>query len=334
MTTKNPLPKAATRDRLPGSSLSVMDVLRRFGTVIAFVLIVVYFAGSTNGALISSGNIAAILNQAAVVGTMALGLTVCLVLGQLDLSIGYVATLSGLVVTGLQSQQGLSPLVSIPVALAVAALIGLVNGVVVTWLKVNALLATLAMGAIIGGVISWYTITPFTTGIADEFVAFGQTRWGFLPAPAVVLIATAVVLWVFLQQTPTGRRMYALGGNPEAARNAGVRIARLQIVAFVISGLCSGIAGILLAAQLGSGQPTGAVGLLLGAFSAAFLGASTWRDGEFHIGGTILGVLVIGVVFSGLALTDAQYYLKDIVTGAILILAVGSANLLRVRSTR
>ncbi|HWM35289.1 MAG TPA: ABC transporter permease [Pseudolysinimonas sp.] len=334
MTTKNAMPKGAMRHRLPGSRLSVLDVLRRFGTVIAFVLIVVYFAGSTNGALISSGNIAAILNQAAVVGTMALGLTVCLVLGQLDLSIGYVATLSGLVVTGLQSQQGLPPLVSIPVALAVAALIGLVNGVVVTWLKVNALLATLAMGAIIGGVISWYTITPFTTGIADDFVAFGQTRWGFLPAPAVVLIATAVVLWVFLQQTPTGRRMYALGGNPEAARNAGVRIARLQIVAFVISGLCSGIAGILLSAQLGSGQPTGAVGLLLGAFSAAFLGASTWRDGEFHIGGTILGVLVIGVVFSGLALTDAQYYLKDIVTGAILILAVGSANLLRVRSTR
>jgi ribose transport system permease protein len=317
-----------------GTKFAIFTVFRRFGTVIAFALIVAYFYSSTNGDLLSTGNVAAILNQASVVGTMALGLTVCLVLGQLDLSIGYVATLSGLVVTGLMSEQGLSTFVAIAAALAISAFIGLVNGVVVTLLKVNALLATLAMGSVIGGVISWYTIAPFTSGISDGFISFGQKTWSFMPAPAVVLLGTALILWLFLQQTPTGRRMYALGGNPEAARNAGVRVIQLQILAFAISGLCAGIAGILLSAQLGSGQPTGAIGLLLGAFSAAFLGASTWREGEFHIGGTLLGVLIIGVVFSGLALTDAQYYLKDIVTGAILILAVGSANLLGDRAAR
>jgi ribose transport system permease protein len=311
----------------------VKEVLERFGTVIALVVMIVYFAIATSGDMVTSQNIAAILNQIAVLGVLAIGLTVCLVLGQFDLSIGWTASLAGMVATGLMSQHGTPMLVAVAAAVGVGALVGLVNGLIVTVLRVNALLATLAVGSVISGLINWYSISPFTSGIAPSFKSIGQDKVIGIPNAAIVLAVIGIGLWVFLQQTAGGRRMYAIGGNEEAARVAGVNIRRVQLLAFVICGVCAAVSGLLLAAQLGSGQPTGAVGLMLSAFAGAFLGSATWREGEFHVGGTIVGVLILGVVFSGLALTDAAYYLKDIITGAILVIAVGAASVMRARTT-
>jgi ribose transport system permease protein len=323
-------PDVASGDRTaPSGTSAAIDVVRRFGTVVALAGLVLYFALATSGQILTSGSIAAILNQVTVVGILSLGLTVCLVLGQFDLSIGWTASLGGVVATGLMSENGFPAWLAVILALAAGALVGLVNGLVVTYLRVNAFLATLAMGSVLSGVISWYTISPFTANLSERFLTFGLKEVLGVPLPALVLFVLAVVLWVFLQQTASGRRMYALGGNAEAARIAGVRVKRLQIAAFVICSTCASLAGVLLAAQLGSGQPNGATGLLLGAFAAAFLGASTWRDGEFHIGGTVVGMLIMGVLFSGLALTDAKYFLKDVITGSILVLAVGGASLLK-----
>lgn len=313
---------------------SVVAALPRFGTVIVLVLMVAYFAIATSGAIVTTQNIQSILNQISVLGVLSLGLTVCLVLGQFDLSIGWTASLAGMVSTGLMSQHGTPMLIAVLAAIGVGLVVGLVNGLIVTVLRVNALLATLAVGSVISGIINWYSISPFTDGISQSFKDLGQNKVLGVPGPAIVLILLAIGLWTFLQQTAGGRRMYAIGGNEEAARVAGVRIRAMQVLAFVICGVCASISGILLAAQLGSGQPTGAVGLMLSAFAGAFLGSATWREGEFHIGGTIIGVLILGVIFSGLSLTDAAYYFKDITTGVILVLAVGSAAVLRTRSAR
>jgi len=302
----------------------------RFGSVIVLVLLIIYFAIATRGNMLQLGNVTSILNQIAVLGVLSLGLTVCLIIGQFDLSIGWNASLSGMVATGLMSASSVPTPLAIVAALGVGVTVGIVNGLVVTYLKVNALLATLAMGSVLSGIISWYSVSPFLNLPAD-FTALGQTVILHIPSPAIVMAILAVLLWIFLQQTPAGRWMYAIGGNEEAARVAGVRIRPIQILGFVVCGVCASVSGILLAAQLGSGQPTGAVGLLLSAFAAAFLGSATWREGEFHIAGTIIGVLVLGVVFSGLALTNAPYFLKDIATGVILVLAVGSSSLMRTR---
>lgn len=302
----------------------------RFGSVIVLVLLIIYFGVATRGNMLSLGSITSILNQISVLGVLSLGLTVCLIIGQFDLSIGWNASLSGMVATGLMSVNSVPTPLAILAAIGVGVLVGLVNGLVVTFLRVNALLATLAMGSVLGGLISWYSVSPFLNLPAD-FTALGQTVIFHIPSPAIVMAVLGVLLWVFLQQTPPGRWMYAIGGNEEAARVAGVRIRPIQILGFIVCGVCASVSGILLAAQLGSGQPTGAVGLLLSAFAAAFLGSATWREGEFHIAGTVVGVLVLGVVFSGLALTNAPYFLKDIATGLILILAVGSSSLLRTR---
>ncbi len=310
----------------------VVKVARRFGTVIALGLLIVYFSATTSGAFMTVATANAILTQVSVVGILALGLTVCLIVGEFDLSIGWTASLAGMVATGLMSKNGTPVVVALAVAVGIGIAVGLINGLIVTLLKVNALLATLATGSILSGIINWYSISPFSEGLSPLFLKLGQSKPLGIPMPAYFFFGIAIVLWVLLQQTATGRRIYALGGNAEAARIAGVHTTRLRILAFIISGTCAAVAGLLLAAQLGSGQPTGAVGLLLSAFAGAFLGSATWREGEFHIGGTVIGIFIMGVTFAGLALLDAEYFFRDVITGLILIIAVGSSSLLRARS--
>ncbi|TNM38479.1 ABC transporter permease [Nocardioides albidus] len=309
----------------------IRTALSRFGTVIALVLLVAYFQVNASSFL-TSGNIAAVLSQAAVLVLLAGGLTLVLVLGQFDLSVGWVATLAGMVCTGLMSEHGVSLALAIAAALGSGALVGLVNGLLVTRLQVNALLATLATSSIIQGLLVWYSITPFSTGLSPKFLDFGFKAWGPLPAPALAAGVVTFVVWVILQHTAAGRHMYAVGGSPEAARVAGIDVKRITVGAFVACSTMAAAGGVVLAGQLGSGQPQGAVGLLLGTFAAAFLGSATWREGEFHIAGTVIGVLILGVVFSGLGIMNTPAYLNNIVTGGILIAAVGMASLLRPRS--
>lgn len=302
--------------------------LSRYGTVIALILLIVFFQLNT-GNFLSSGNIAAVLNQAAVLMLLAGGLTLVLVLGQFDLSVGWVASLAGMICTGLMSEQGVALPLAVLAALAVGAFVGVVNGVLVTALGINALLATLATGSIVSGFLAWYSITPFSAALPDAFLNFGFQRWGWLPAPAVASALICLLGWVVLQHTAPGRYMYAVGGNAEAARIAGVNVRGITIGAFVACSVMAAAGGIVLAAQLGSGQPQGAVGLLLGTFAAAFLGSATWREGQFHLAGTGVGVLILGVVFSGLGIMDTPAWLTSVVTGLILIAAVGLSTLLR-----
>jgi ribose transport system permease protein len=307
------------------------ELTARYGTVFALIALVVVFQIQT-GNFLSSGNIAAVLNQAAVLALLAGGLTLVLVLGQFDLSIGWVASLGGMIATGLMSQRGVSLPVAVAAALVAGAVIGLINGLLVTVLRINALLATLATASVISGLSSWYSIRPFSTDLAPSFIEFGITTWGWLPAPALAAGLCCFVAWVFLQHTSAGRRMYAVGGNREAARIAGVHVERTMVGAFIACSVMASAGGVLLASQLGSGQPQSAVGLLLGAFAAVFLGSATWREGQFHIAGTVIGVLILGVVFSGLSLLNTPSYLNDIATGIILIVAVGASARLRPRT--
>ncbi len=312
----------------------VRGAVTRFGTVGAFIVMIIYFEIASSGLMLRAQNIGSILNQSAPLGLLSIGLTLCLILGLFDLSIGYTGTLAGMVCTGLMLNQGVAWPVALVATLVMGALIGLINGFIVTVLRVNALVATLAIGSVISGVLLWYSIAPFIGIFPQAFLDIGESSiFPWLPVSVLVFAGVALLMWTFLEKTPTGRRMYAVGGNEEAARIAGVRIKLMQVVAFVVCGLCASGSGVVLAAQLGSGQPTGEIGLLLSAFAAAFLGSATWREGEFHIMGTVIGVLILNVVFSGLALTNAPYWLKYVITGIVLILAVAMGSSLRSKNS-
>ena len=250
--------------------------------------------------------------------------------GEFDLSIGNVASFVGLVVAGMMAKEGLSIPLSIVIALLVGAAIGLVNGVLVTKVRINAVIATIGVGTMLTGIGFSYSAFPIAVGMPRAFteVSLGRVVFG-LPNPVFLMLAVLVVLWTILNKTDIGQKMQAVGSNIEAARLSGIRVDRIKMFAFGTAGFCAALTGILLSSLLGSGTLAAADGYLLDAFAAAFLGSATLREGQFHIAGTLVGVLILAVGFNGLSIFGAPTYFQPIFKGGVLILAVGLSTLAR-----
>lgn len=312
-----------------------LSLTSRFGTIGFLILLVVAFSASRWEVFPTLLNFLNILNQSAILGVISVGLTVCLVMGLFDLSIAAMATLGGYLVVRFIVAQGESPQVALSIlgVLAGASAIGVVNGVLVSYLGISAFIATLAMGSVITGVILGYSESrTIVTGIPDAFVVLGQGSIAGIPNAVLVMLVVAFVLWLLLEHTQAGRNLYAIGGNAEASRLSGIAVKRYGLLALGISGACAGLAGIMAAASLGAGRPQG-VGdtYLLNAFAAVFIGASTLRPGQFHILGTIIGVLLIGVINNGLSILGAQTYWQYIVQGLLLMVAMFGAGVISLR---
>lgn len=312
-----------------------MSLTSRFGTIGFLVLLVVAFSASRWEVFPTLLNFLNILNQSAILGVISVGLTVCLVMGLFDLSIAAMATLGGYLVVRFLVAQGESPQVALSIlgVVAGASAIGVVNGVLVSYLGISAFIATLAMGSVITGVILGYSESrTIVTGIPDAFVVLGQGSIAGIPNAVLVMLVVAFVLWLLLEHTQAGRNLYAIGGNAEASRLSGIAVKRYGLLALGISGACAGLAGIMAASSLGAGRPQG-VGdtYLLNAFAAVFIGASTLRPGQFHILGTIIGVLLIGVINNGLSILGAQTYWQYIVQGLLLMVAMFGAGVISLR---
>jgi len=271
-----------------------------------------------------------ILNQSSLTAIIAAGLTMTLVVGEFDLSIGYVASFAGLLVVGFIARDGLPVLIGIPLVLLIGATIGTVNGFLVTKVRINAVIATLGVGTALVGLGFAYSSFPIASGVPAEFVAIalGKPILG-IPNPIFIMLVVLSILWVILNKTDLGQKMQAVGGNIEAARLSGIRVDRVKMFAFATAGVCAAITGTLLSSLLGSGTLAAADGYLLDAFAAVFLGSATLRDGEFHILGTLIGVLIIAVGFNGLSIFGAPTFFQPIFKGAILVLAVGLSTLAR-----
>lgn len=312
-----------------------LNTISRFGTIGFLVLLVAVFSASRADVFPTLLNFLNILNQSAILGVISVGLTVCLVMGLFDLSIAAMATLGGYLVCRMLITQGETPYValSVIIVLVAASVIGVVNGMLVSYLGISAFIATLAMGSVITGVILGYSESrTIVTGIPDAFVVLGQGSSAGVPNAVLVMLLVAFALWLLLEHTQTGRNLYAIGGNTEASRLSGIAVKRYGLLALGISGACAALAGIMAASSLGAGRPQG-VGdtYLLNAFAAVFIGASTLRPGQFHIFGTIIGVLLIGVINNGLSILGAQTYWQYIVQGVLLIVAMFSAGVISMR---
>lgn len=307
-----------------------LSVVSKYGTVIAMaVMIVIFSVGSPNGAFLSASNLLAIVNQSALTAIIACGLTLVLVVGEMDLSIGYSASLAGVLVTGLMAKQGLPLPVAILITLAVGAAIGTINGVLVTKAGVNAVVATLGVGTVLIGLSFGYTAGSPIIMVPKAFTELTLGRFLGLQNSIWFMVVILAILWLILNRTPSGQRMQAVGANKNAARLAGVRTDRAKIIAFVIAGTCAALTGILLASVLGSGTVSAGDGYLLDSFAAVFLGAATLRDGEFHVIGTLVGVLVVNVGFNGLSLMGTPTFWQFIFKGGILVLAVALSTIAR-----
>lgn len=305
-------------------------IVSKYGTLIAMALMIVIFAVAVpNGAFLSPNNLLSIVNQSALTAIIACGLTMVLVVGEFDLSIGYAASLAGVLVTGLIANQGIPMILAIIITLAVGGGIGAANGLLVTKARVNAVVATLGVGTILTGLAFGYTAGSPITQVPVEFTWITLARFLGIQNPIWFMAAVVVLLWTILNRTAPGQRIQAVGANAKAARLAGIRTDRAKITAFVIAGVCAALTGILLASILGSGTVSAADGYLMDSFAAVFLGSATLRDGEFHILGTLIGVLVVSVGFNGLALLGTPTFWQFIFKGGILVLAVALSTIAR-----
>jgi ribose transport system permease protein len=314
----------------------VLPWLSRYGTLAALVVMIAGFGILSPSAFLSSGNLINVLNQAALLAIVAGGLTFPLIAGQFDLSFATLISLSGILVMGLMTNEGLPWWLAVPLAIVVGGLIGLINGVIVTAFRVSSIITTLGMSTIIVGLNYAYSNgIPIPLGAqarGGPFVELSQGRFLGIPLPVFFMGAILVLLWVLLNRTRFGHHVQAIGSNPNAAALSGVRVARITIGAFVIGGLCAAIAGILLSARIGSGQVTAGDGFLLSTFAAVFLGASVLRDREFHIIGSFVGVLFVAIGFNGLSILGAPTHVQFFFQGGILIVATALSTATVIRS--
>ena len=319
-------------DRLPD--------LGTCGPIFALALVFLIFGLWKTNLFLTSSNLFTLLNDNADLAVVAFGLTIVLLTGEFDLSIAGVITFTGFLSAGFIANQGLPTALSIVIVLVIGALIGAINGILVVYFRIHALIATLAVSTILDGFTFFYSKgTVLYQGIPSSFTQLGASTVGQVEIPAFYMVAIGLALWAFLRYTAAGRYMHAIGGNRDAARLSGIRVGRYVIAAFVISGLCSSWAGIIEAARNASVQPGAGQSFLLPAFAAAFLGSATLRRGEFHILGTVIGVYLIASATSGFFILGAPFYTQDFIQGGLLIAATagsrflgkGSTNLFRLR---
>lgn len=299
-----------------------MTVLNRYGTLGALIVIVLVFALLAPDAFATPANLINVTQQMALLSIVAMGATAVMVLGEFDLSVGAVASWAGVASFVLFGAGWPAPL-AVPAVLASCALVGTASGVLVALFRVPSFIATLAIGTVLGGATFWASEGATLFGGAGAgFRALGRGTALGLPVLTWWVIGTAVVMALLLDRTEIGRRLSAIGGNRRAAVLAGVPVRRDTVAAFALCTTLAGLAGVLLAARLGSAHPTGGTGFLLQAYAAVFLGMTAFRDGDANVAGTVLGAAIIAVVANGLTIAGLPAHLQDILTGAIIIAAV------------
>lgn len=308
-----------TRDR----RALLMRFIGTYGTIIVLAAMLVIFSILQPGTFATVGNFRNIINDMAIGTIVAAGLTVPLVAGDFDLSIGYVASFCGLLAVGLLSFSGLSIPVAIVLVVGLGTLVGIVNGIVVSKIGVNAFIATLGTGTIVVGLNYAYSGgIPLQLTQSREFTGIAIGRIAGVPHLVIIMAVVLIVLWVILNRTVQGQHIKAIGVSPESARRAGVAVDRSRIVAFAIASTCAAIGGVLMASNLGSGQVTAGDGFMLTSFSAAFLGSAALKEGQFHILGTLIGVLTVAVGNNGLAMIGAPIFTQFLFAGSLLVVAV------------
>lgn len=293
----------------------VQAVVGRLGPLLGLVLLAAVLSVLTPRFL-DSNNLANVARQVSINAVIAAGMTIVILTGGIDLSVGSVLALSGAATAGLAT--GGAPLaVAVPAGLGLGLLLGVANGLLVTYGRIPPFIATLGTMTAARGLTLVYTGGRPITGLSDSFRVLGT---GSMPTFIMLLVYLAA--WAFLSHTRPGRYIYAIGSNEEAARVAGIPVHRYKILAYALAGLVAGLAGVVLTARLNSAQPTAGVGFELDAIAAVVLGGTRLSGGTGSVGGTLVGSLIIGVLNNGLNLLDVSSFYQQVVKGVVILLAV------------
>ena len=319
------------------------DRLRQSATLLGFALIVVFFAIRLPDTFLTARNLINISQQLSMLMVVAATMTVVMVMNDFDLSVGSMASLSGIVAAVL-FVAGWPIWAALLAALCVGLIGGLFNGLLVAVIGILPFVATLGTLTVFSGLAFYISDgkTIFGRDIPAEFSGFARggiplEALGFeglkLPFLSIVALLVVLICWVILEHTTYGRRLYAVGGNREAAHLAGIRVVRVRLIAFALTGLGAAGAGLMFAARVASANPTQGAGLMLDAIAAVFLGMTMTRQGEPRVFYTLVGVLLLGIIDNGLTQLKVDSFIREILVGLIVIAAVAIAQLSKKRGT-
>jgi ribose transport system permease protein len=312
----------------------IRRTLQCYSGLVLLVILVVLFSLLLPETFLSVRTFRTLIADQAVTAIVSLGLLAAYKGGAFDLSVGQGLGLAVVMVAWLQSVQRMSPAVAIALTLGIGALVGVANGIAVTVLRVNSFIATLAMASILEAVI--YGVTggnQIVGGIPAGFLSLGQSQAFGIPIVVLYMVVVAAVVWFTLEQTPVGRRLQAVGSNPEAARLSGVRTGRYVFGSLVGSSLLASVAGVVFAAKIGSASLTAGPPYLLPAFAAIFLGSTQVRPGRANVVGTLIAIALLATGTKGLQLLGVPIWMSSLFNGAVLLVAVSLAQIKR-RTTR
>lgn len=297
--------------------------LREYGIYLALVLLVIAFS-LISPVFATGSNLILIVLQATVTGIISIGMLFVLLSGGIDLSVGSILAVAGMM-SGVFAQQDTTLqniLLALAVPLAVGLLCGLFNGAVVSWVRVPALIVTLGTMYAYRGYVVWYRVNPIYD-LQPWYRAIGQDSFGPIPIPVLIFLAVTVFAAVILNLTRFGRYVYAVGGNEEAARAAGINVKLVKLGVYAISGVLCGLAGLVFTSRLGAAQAISGTGFELIAIASVVVGGASLFGGRGTVGKTVVGALIIQVLQNGLVMLNVPSPIQQIIIGMIIIAAVG-----------
>lgn len=298
--------------------LTFSQAWQRYGTLGILVLLLVILAVLRPSFFFKTSTIAQILSQSSVNILIALGEFFAILIAGIDLSVGSVVALSGMFMAKLMVS-GTSPVTAVLLGILMGALLGFINGMLVNSTGLHPFIITLGTQAIFRGVTLIISDSSAVFGFPASFSRFMAKRVFYVPVVAIIAIAVALVLAFLTRQTKLGRNIYALGGNRESAWYSGINIKLHTLIVFIISGICAGIAGVVLLGRVGSAEPAAATGFETYAIAAAIIGGTSFFGGKGKIFGVVMGGLIIGVINFGMNLLSVSSTLQQVVMGALII---------------
>lgn len=294
------------------------------GIIVAFLVLCVFLSvfPKTSGSFFTRQNIFNVLRQISTNLFLACGMTMVIILGGIDLSVGSIIALSGCISAGCVARYNLPLPIPLLMGLLVGLLVGMFNGAVISKTTIPAFIVTLATMNIAKGLAYVYTGGSPVRVVTKEWQFLGAGYVGIFPTPVVILVIVLIITAIIMNKTKMGRHMYAVGGNQQAAEFSGIKVEKVKFFVHAFSGLMAGLAGIVLASRMYSGQPTAGDGAEMDAIAAVVVGGTSMAGGSGKIGGTIIGGLIIGVLNNGLNLLNVNSFWQYVVKGVVILLAV------------
>ena len=297
------------------------DLLRRFLPFISLIALCVLIS-VFEPRFLSAGNLASVVRQTAVITIIAMGMTIVMVSGGIDLSVGSVLALSG-VVGAFAMSAGAPVIVGVVTAIAVGFACGLLNGIAVARLRIPPFIVTLGAMGIYRGIALLITDGKAVVGLPSGFGYLAEgSLFGVVPIPLLVVLVVSFATHFLLANTQPGRYCYAIGSNIEASRYAGIRVSRYQVLFYVLLGMLAGLAGSIESARLVTGQPTAGEGYELRVIAAVVIGGGSLAGGQGTVIGTVIGALIMGVLANGANLIGISSFAQQVVIGAVIVMAV------------